>query len=457
MNKYKVVDALISPVGQMETLSQFEVVRILSASKGELAEIFRNCSLAVLNSGSALDDGQELLARYPDFSVEVIQQQRGIKLLLKNAPAIAFVDGELITGINEHLFAVLRDVIYVNNKVVNSPRFNLDESVDLTNAVFHILRNANVFVPRLEPNLVVCWGGHSIGAEEYKYTKEVGYEMGLRDFDICTGCGPGAMKGPMKGATIGHAKQRSGVGRYLGFTEPGIIAAESPNPIVNKLVILPDIEKRLEAFVRTGHGIVVFPGGAGTAEEILYILGILLHPKNTDVPFPLIFTGPKVAEDYFKQINQFIVDTLGLEAQQRYKIIIGDPERVAIEMKKGLRQVKEYREKTRDAFHYNWALTIDEQFQKPFEPTHEKMSALALHKDQPSHLLAANLRRAFSGVVAGNVKAEGIHLIKEHGLFELNGDKEIMEPMDALLNAFVKQHRMKLPGTDYVPCYRIIK
>ena len=29
---------------------------------------------------------------------------------------------------------------------------------------------------------------------------------------------------------------------------------------------MPDMEKRLEAFVRIGHGIVVFPGGVGTAE-----------------------------------------------------------------------------------------------------------------------------------------------------------------------------------------------
>jgi len=457
MNKFEVVDAVISPKGQLEMLSQFEVVHILDTSQGDLMHIFRNCSLAVLNSGSALDDGQELLARYPDFSIEVVQRQRGIKLALKNAPAIAFVDGELMAGINEHLFTVLRDVIYVHNKVMNSPRFNLDASIDVSNAVFHILRNAQVFIPGLEPNLVVCWGGHSIGLEEYDYTKVVGYQMGLRDLDICTGCGPGAMKGPMKGATIGHAKQRTGVGRYMGLTEPGIIAAESPNPIVNKLIIMPDIEKRLEAFVRTGHGIVVFPGGAGTAEEILYILGILLHPKNAAVPFPLIFTGPKCAENYFKQINQFIVDTLGLDAQQRYKIIIDDPQRVAIEMKEGLKKVLEFREQQSDAFYYNWTLHIDDQFQKPFDPTHDNMRNLALHKDQESHLLAANLRRAFSGVVAGNVKAEGIRAIEEHGHFELNGDKEIMQPMDELLTAFVEQQRMKLPGTAYVPCYKIIK
>jgi hypothetical protein len=455
--KFDVIDAVISPRGQMETLSQFEVKHILQASHGELGRIFRNCSLAVLNSGSPLDDGKELFERYPDFFIEIIQRHRGIKLALKNAPAIAFVDGKLMTGINEHLFTVLRDVLYVQNKIVDSPRFNLANSADITNAVFHILRNAHIMDPRKDPNLVVCWGGHSISREEYEYTKEVGYEMGLRDLDICTGCGPGAMKGPMKGATIGHAKQRSGVGRYLGLTEPGIIAAESPNPIVNKLIIMPDIEKRLEAFVRAGHGIVVFPGGAGTAEEILYVLGILLHPDNVSMPFPLIFTGPKCAEDYFIQINQFIVDTLGLEAQQRYKIIIDDPARVAREMKAGIKLVRSYRVQKQDAFYYNWSLKIDEQFQQPFNPNHENMRALALHKDQESHTLAANLRRAFSGVVAGNVKEDGILAIEKYGNFELNGDTEIMEPMDALLSAFVEQHRMKLAGAEYVPCYSIVK
>ena len=455
--KFAVIDAVISSRGLLETLSQFEVSRILTTSEGELAQVFRNCSLAVLHCGSAIDDGKKLLERYPNFSIRVIQRQRGIKLALKNAPAIAFVDGELIEGINEHLFAVLRDVIYAHNKIVNTARFNLHDSADVTNAVFHILRNAGLFMFGLNPNLVVCWGGHSISPEEYNYTKEVGYQMGLRNLDICTGCGPGAMKGPMKGATIGHAKQRSGSGRYLGLTEPGIIAAESPNPIVNKLVILPDIEKRLEAFVRTGHGFVVFPGGAGTAEEILYLLGILLHPANRNMPFPLIFSGPRSAEDYFERIDQFILDTLGFEAQQRYQIIIDDPPRVAVEIKKGIEQVRKFRKEQGDAYYYNWCLTVDEQFQKPFDPTHENMRNLNLTRGQSAHELASNLRRAFSGVVAGNVKAEGIRSIEQYGLFELSGDADIMQPMDTLLEAFVMQQRMKLPGSNYEPCYKISK
>jgi len=226
---------------------------------------------------------------------------------------------------------------------------------------------------------------------------------------------------------------------------------------VNALVIMPDIEKRLEAFVRTGHGIVVFPGGAGTAEEILYILGILLHPDNSSIPFPLILTGPESSADYFRQINQFIIDTLGPEAQQRYEIIIDDPERVSREMHAGLARVREFRTEHGDAYYFNWLVKIDREFQQPFEPTHENMRNLELGQGQQRHLLAANLRRAFSGVVAGNVKDEGIRAIEKHGHFEIRGDATIMDPMDALLASFVDQQRMKLPGKDYVPCYRIIK
>ncbi|HEY0491169.1 MAG TPA: nucleotide 5'-monophosphate nucleosidase PpnN [Telluria sp.] len=455
--EHDVVDTLISPEGRLEVLSKSEVVKLLDTSQGGLYQVFRSCALAVLNCGSSIDDGKELLERYKSFDISIVQRERGIKLEIKGAPAIAFVDGKMIKGIHEHLFAVLRDIIFISNEITENPNFDLSRTEGITDAVFHIMRNANVLQPQRNPNLVVCWGGHSINRIEYNYSKEVGYQLGLRDLDICTGCGPGAMKGPMKGATIGHAKQRRSTGRYLGISEPGIIAAESPNPIVNDLVIMPDIEKRLEAFVRTGHGIIVFPGGAGTAEEILYILGILLHPDNADMPFPLIFTGPESSRDYFVQINDFIGHTLGEEAQKRYKIIVDDPEMVAREMQTGIKEVREYRKSRSDAYYFNWLLRIDAEFQRPFKPTHENMRNLSLHKNQEKHQLAANLRRAFSGVVAGNVKDEGIRAIEKFGHFEIHGDPAIMGPMDALLASFVEQSRMKLPGKAYIPCYRIVQ
>ncbi|HEX8989058.1 MAG TPA: nucleotide 5'-monophosphate nucleosidase PpnN [Rhodocyclaceae bacterium] len=452
----EVVDAQVAPTGRMEILSRREATKLLDRGHSGLHELYRNCSLAVLSCGNELDDGKELLERYRSFDIRIIQRQRGIKLDIQNAPSTAFVDGILIKGIQEHLFAVLRDVVYVGSEISGNPRFDVATADGITDAVFHILRNAGVLKPVTQTNVVVCWGGHSISREEYDYTKEVGYQLGLRGFDICTGCGPGAMKGPMKGAAIAHSKQRVRGGRYLGFTEPGIIAAEAPNPIVNELVIFPDVEKRLEAFVRAGHGIVVFPGGVGTAEEVLYLLGILLHPDNASMPFPLVFTGPKSAEGYFRSIDAFIGQTLGPQAQSHYKIIIDDPEEVAREMLAGIKQVRSFRKDKRDAYYFNWLLNIDHEFQKPFHPTHERMRNLKLHANQPLHSLAANLRRAFSGVVAGNVKASGIREVEKHGNFELHGDAKLMGLMDELLSSFVAQRRMKLSGKSYRPCYRIV-
>jgi pyrimidine/purine-5'-nucleotide nucleosidase len=451
---HRPVSARINPEAGMDVLSKAEVSRLTAATTGDLYELFRRCTLAVLTTGIESDDARAVLARHPDFDVRVVQQDRGVKLDLINAPAQSFVDGEIIRGIRQLLFAVLRDILYVENEI--KTRANLNEPEGITNAVFDILRNAGILRAQQAPNMVVCWGGHSIGRTEYQYTKKVGYELGLRGMDICTGCGPGAMKGPMKGATIAHAKQRISNTRYIGITEPGIIAAESPNPIVNHLVIMPDIEKRLESFVRVGHAIVVFPGGVGTAEEILYLLGILLHPDNERVPFPVVFTGPAESAAYFEQIDAFLKLTLGAAASERYRIIVGDAVEVARYVKQGMAQVTDHRVETKDAFFYNWTLKIPEAFQYRFAPTHEAMSKLELHRDRPVHELAADLRRAFSGIVAGNVKEEGIRAIEANGPYELSGEPEIMDAMDALLKAFVDQHRMKLPGTEpYKPCYRL--
>jgi len=449
------VDAEVRPEGSLEVLSQREVDLLKSGGTQGLYPLLRRCLLAVLNSGVETDDAKAVMQAYRDFSVSFIQQDRGLKISLKNAPAGAFVDGRMIRGTRELLSAVLRDIVYTRHEIFDSGRFDLDSSEAITNAVFHIVRNAKLLALPAEINVVVCWGGHAINREEYDYSKLVGYEMGLRGLDICTGCGPGAMKGPMKGATIGHAKQRINNGRYIGITEPGIIAAESPNPIVNSLVIMPDMEKRLEAFVRTSHGIVVFPGGVGTAEEILYLLGILLHPDNESQPLPLVMTGPASSEEYYRQIDEFIGETLGPAAQNRYKIIIDDPRAVAQEIKSRLDDVREFRKTHGDAFYFNWRLRIGREFQMPFVATHEAMSGLDISEDLPDHILAANLRRVFSGIVSGNVREDTAEQIEQNGPFQISGSRRIMAMLDRLLAAFVSQQRMKISGNNYDPCYMI--
>ena len=80
----------------------------------------------------------------PDFEVELVQESRGLKLELHNAPAKAFVDGRMIQGIRSHLFTTLRDIVYIHHKLVEQQRFDLDSGTGITDAVFRILRNADI-------------------------------------------------------------------------------------------------------------------------------------------------------------------------------------------------------------------------------------------------------------------------------------------------------------------------
>jgi len=119
-------------------------------------------------------------------------------------------------------------------------------------------------------------------------------------------------------------------------------------------------------------------------------------------------------------------------------------------------EVKSRRKARKDAYYFNWMLEVESVFQEPFIPTHKNMSELDLTLDQPPHMLAAQLRRAMSGIVAGNVKEQGISEIHKHGPFKLHGEPELMKKLDKLLASFVAQKRMKLPGTKYVPCYEVV-
>jgi len=457
VNKLEKMDAQVGPRGTLELLSRREVEALTTSStQTHLLDLFRSCALAVLNTGSTSDDAAEIFEAYADFSIEIVRRTRGLKLIIKNAPAAAFVDGRMVEGIRQHLFAVLRDIVHTDSALSSSDPRGAQTSAGITDAVFNILKHARVLNPDIPPRTVVCWGGHSISRLEYEYTKEIGYHLGLRSLDICTGCGPGAMKGPMKGAAVGHAKQRLRKARYIGLSEPGIIAAEPPNPMVSHLVVLPDIEKRLEAFVRLGHVILVFPGGVGTIEEILYLMGLLLDPANGNLEMPVVFTGPQQSAGYFRDLDGFLRLTLGEDIVHRYRIITGDAAEVGSVIGAALRKVRKQRRRDGDAYYFNWLLNVPRVQQQPFVVDHESVAALQLSRDLPAHELAANLRCAFSAIVTGNVKAHGIRMIRDKGPFELRADASLTDALDGLLEKFVKQGRMKLAAAEYQPCYRVL-
>lgn len=445
----RVEESYVRPNSNLSLLSRKEI-KALQEQGTKAHRLFRRCVLAILNTGAETDDGQALIDTYQDFDIHIGASPRGVRLYLKNAPESAFVDGVMIEGIRSHLSAVLRDIVFYETQTHDH-----STSEAITDDVFSLLRNADAVKPRKKPNLVVCWGGHSISTYEYEFTKNVGYHLGLRELDIATGCGIGAMKGPMKGATIAHAKQKQYKRRYIGITEPGIIASEAPNPIVNELMILPDIEKRLETFVRLAHCIIVFPGGVGTLEEVLYLIAIQMHPDNKDRQIPVIFAADHDSTAYFELIDKFLVECFSKNVRQYYSIMIGDAEAIARKARQQISQIHKARRNRREAYSFNWLLHIPYELQQPFIPTHESMADLNLSSDQSPANLAINLRAAFSGIVAGNIKEESTRLISEKGPYTIQGDTQIMQQIDLLLTDFVKHKRMKLSG-EYTPCYQLV-
>ena len=454
---------VVWPSGAMALLTQLEADRISLKSQGELYDLYRNCSLAVLNSGNLTDNSKELLENYQNFEIDVVRNERGLKLELINPPESAIVDGKVIKTLQKHLYSVLRDIVqfhFMSDSLteltanVNMGDKGLDKGTLITNEIFHILRSAHAVRADQSPSLAVCWGGHSIPQDEYEYAYQVGRNLGLRGIDVCTGCGPGIMEAPMRGSLEGHALQENAENcDRIGLTEPSIIAAEPPNPFVSNLVIMPDIEKRLEAFVRLGHVLIVFPGGPGTAEELLYILGIKLCHENRHNPVPIILTGNEKSRPYFEAINDFLVHCFGSDITRYYQIIIDNAKAVAETVAEGLETVHAHRTLIHESYCYNWSLYIPPELQLPFEVNHQNMAALNLCQNQEPYRLAANLRRAFSGIVTGNVKEYGIKMVNENGPFKLHGDREIVNFMGKLMTDFIAQGRILLSQREYTPCY----
>ncbi len=72
----------------------------------------------MLNSGAHSDNAKEIFDRYRSFDLRIVRHAWGVKLemQMKNAPAANGVRrgrADEVRGIKEHLFVVLRDVVYI--------------------------------------------------------------------------------------------------------------------------------------------------------------------------------------------------------------------------------------------------------------------------------------------------------------------------------------------------------
>ena len=144
-------------------------------ASSDLYQLFRNCSLAVLNSGSLTDNSKELLSRFERISIStLLSRERGVKLEVINPPEEAFVDGRIFVPLQANLFAVLRVTSCLltggcTTQAVSSISTRKARSISPTSC--SLLRNARALHVGETPNMVVCWGGHSIQRNQNTSTR----------------------------------------------------------------------------------------------------------------------------------------------------------------------------------------------------------------------------------------------------------------------------------------------
>ncbi len=407
--------------------------RILNADSGLRETV---AALIDIHRGNN-DDKRELREKFADMALTPRVTKHGLALQCTGLPADSLLNGDLPERQKRQISQAVRDWVM-------RPAFPEVEST--TAASSHFVRTMVARTPLLEqaprPRCFV-WGGHAISHAEYDFAKETGYWDALANgTEFITGCGPGVMKAPFKGALVAYGKQdydKRGIHRdFIGFSERGIIAAEAPNGLVSELIIFPDVEKRMEAFIRASHRGRLHPGGAGTVEELLTFLGVKSHPANQDLVYPLdLVEGGR--GDYSQRILRWLRACFGNALDPLFEIHVGSAQEYATHVHWSNAQFDWMQL-------WNDELFVPTEVQEPFNVTFDAIESLDLSRDQEPFDLIVNLRRFFSALVYLSVKYPDEVEAWNGELPRVHGNRRVIEATDELIRGFEADGRMKIEG-----------
>ena len=270
-------------------------------AQGGLHALYRRCALAVLNTGGDTDDARAIFDRYRRLRHRASCARPGASSSSCTTRRRARSStASMIRGIQEHLFAVLRDIIYIHSEVDEHGSFELREPAGITNAVFHMLRNARRAASR--------------GSAEHRglLGRALDQPRGIRVHQA-----RGLRAGPARPQRLHRLRPGRDEGPDEGRDDRPRQAAHPQRPLHRpdrarhhrRRAAQPDRQpardhaghreapRGLRAARARHRGV---PRRRGTAEEILYLLGILLDPRNEPQPFPVVFTGPRGSEEYLR-------------------------------------------------------------------------------------------------------------------------------------------------------------
>lgn len=142
-------------------------------------------------------------------------------------------------------------------------------------------------VSALAQPVVSIFGGARIG-QDYHYAKkaaELGGMLSQADISVLTGGGPGIMQAVSCSIkSFEAAKKGKGKTIGIGVTDLG---EEEPNQCVHEYIEFKYFFARKWLLTRYASGVVFFPGGFGTLDELFELITLVQTKKTKRIPIVL--------------------------------------------------------------------------------------------------------------------------------------------------------------------------
>jgi uncharacterized protein (TIGR00730 family) len=127
------------------------------------------------------------------------------------------------------------------------------------------------------------------GDREYAEVKKLALRLTELGCDIVTGGGPGLMEAANEGAaSLRDNSGKNGKRRTRSFGLTIAIPYEKANPYLDSVTAHRTFFSRLHHFVRMSQAFVIFPGGIGTALELMMVWQLLQVGFMTERPVVLV-------------------------------------------------------------------------------------------------------------------------------------------------------------------------
>src|SRR5207247_7565119 len=142
----------------------------------------------------------------------------------------------------------------------------------------------------------------------YQLARQMGADLAQLGFTVMTGGGPGIMEAANRGA-------KDVSGRSVGCNIE-LPFEQKPNAYLDRSVTLHYFFVRKTLLVKYSYAFVVFPGGAGTVDELFEALTLIQTGKIRQ--FPVVIMGT----DYWKEMIAFIeyMPRLGTISRRQVKL-----------------------------------------------------------------------------------------------------------------------------------------